>query len=271
MKKEALSIIIISYNSAEVIAKNLKSLIEDNYFQIIVIDNASPDNSAEIIREKFPEIDLIRLDQNIGYGRAANIGLKMVHTPYALLLNPDLSISSQDVKCLLKCALNDPCGTAWGPRTEQADVSDLMPISVEWISGCAMLFNVSKLMQIGFFDDNIFLFFEETDLCKRIIDSGHTIKLCSNVFFNHHSGKACKPSPQITWLKNWHYGWSRCYYHSKHMPNNQSRRPIRQYRQYRFKSIISLKKKLQYKAQAAGAKAYLIGEKAFLQDGSANR
>lgn len=268
-----ISLIIISYNSAEILINQLGSLLDTRQYQPIIIDNASPDGSAEILRSRFPFATVIALTHNIGYGRAANVGLRSVKSPYALLLNPDLSASVEQIQKLLDHARHDPESAIWGPSTKAADFTGGEPEAVEWISGCAMLFDVRKIHQVGLFDENIFLFFEETDLCQRILDAGYGIKLCRDVYFNHTSGCACPSNPAVEWLKHWHYGWSRCYFYSKHSPLDVKRNPKRQHAQYRWKALIAItkKKRAKYKAQAAGSKAFLDGEKAFLSNGLPNR
>ncbi|NLX26362.1 MAG: glycosyltransferase family 2 protein [Lentisphaerae bacterium] len=265
-----LTIIIISYNSAHVLIENFADLIDSNRYKTIIVDNASSDGSPDLLRNRFPSTTIKFLKNNIGYGRAANIGLHAADTPYALLLNPDLSVSSKQIEKLLNYARKDEKGALWGPASNSRDFTQGKPKSVDWISGCAMLFEMSKLKQIGFFDENIFLFFEETDLCKRVLESGFEIKLCQDVYFDHKVGQACKLNPEVEWLKSWHYGWSRCYFFSKHDPKNLKRTPSKQYAQYRWKALISIsqRKRRKYSAQAAGANAFLRGELAFLPNGN---
>lgn len=270
MSKQLLTVIIISYNSAKVLEQNLRGVIDDDQFDIIIVDNASCDKSDDSIRMRFPNVKLIGLKQNVGYGRAANVAIKSLNSPYALLLNPDLSTSTKDILKFLQLAQGYTNTAIWAPATKLADSQDCEPKCVEWVSGCAMLLDVKKIIEVGLFDENIFLFFEETDLCKRVIEKGYSIKFCRNIFFNHQSGIACEQSANITWLKNWHYGWSRCYYYSKHKPNSPKHSATRQFRQYRRKWLTSLTKRAKYKAQAAGAKAFINGQKAFNLDGSAN-
>lgn len=271
MNKEKLSVIIVSFNSAKILIKNLEVLIDENLFNFVIVDNGSDDDSAEVIKIRFPNVKLISLQQNVGYGRAANLAIKSITTPFALLLNPDLSTTCKDINKLVNFAENDTSTAIWGPATNPIDYDNCGFESVEWISGCAMLFNVKKFVEVGLFDENIFLFFEETDLCKRIINAGYSIKLCRNIFFDHNKGKACKPTPEINWLKNWHYGWSKCYFYSKHRPDCIKRIANRQYKQYRRKWLMSLKNKTKYKAQSAGVKAFILGQKAFNADGTPNR
>ena len=261
-----LSIIIVSYNSQKILTQCLAPLIESGEYPIIIIDNASPDGSADTLKSRFPRAKTIALKQNIGYGRAANLGLEAVETPYALLINPDLIANTEAVQGLLTHALNDDTQTAiWGPASKKEDHGEIPPQPVNWISGCAMLFEMSKLRKIGYFDESIFLFFEETDLCRRANASGFTIKQCNDIYFDHLLGEASTPSPAIEQLKNWHYGWSSSYFHVKHKLISKKTNPKRRLFTYRRKSIFNLNSisRKKYNNRANGIRAFLRGEQAF--------
>jgi GT2 family glycosyltransferase len=83
-----LTLIIVSFNSTAVIEKCLTGLLRHVPCKVYIIDNASPDGSAAQLSARFPDVDVITLGTNVGYGRAANAGLRLTTTPYALLLNP---------------------------------------------------------------------------------------------------------------------------------------------------------------------------------------
>tara|TARA_B110001469_G_scaffold66867_1_gene63850 strand:- start:4476 stop:5309 length:834 start_codon:yes stop_codon:yes gene_type:complete len=265
-----LTIITVSYNSQKILTQCLAPLIESGKYPVIIIDNASPDDSESVLKHRFPRAKTIALKQNIGYGRAANVGLEMVETPYALLINPDLKAGVEDIQQLLNHALTDSSQTAiWGPASEKKDNTGASPQAVKWISGCAMLFEMDKLRKIGLFDENIFLFFEETDLCERAQAMGFTVKQCNDVYFEHLLGQASTPSPTIEQLKNWHFGWSSAYFHAKHKLLSKKTNPTRRLFTYRRKSIFNLNStsRIKYKNRANGIRAFLNGEKAFDRQG----
>ena len=270
--QEQLTIIIISYNSGEIISRCLGQLINSHRYPVIIVDNCSSDGSGKALEQKFnhQKTTIKHLPVNIGYGRAANVGLSATSTPYALLLNPDLIATIEDVDKLLQRALAESDQTAiWGPATSLKEHEKDVSESVEWISGCAMLFDMKKLQHIGFFDENIFLFFEETDLCQRTINAGFGIKRCNMIHFNHLAGKSSSSNDAIEHLKDWHYGWSRSYYFNKHQCRNEKRTPEGMLKTYKRKALLALgrSKRAKYRAHAKGAKAFLNGEPAFLENG----
>jgi len=266
-----LTLIIVSYNSAGVIERCQKELLSSGTYPVLLIDNASTDGSAMRLKEQFSCIGIIPQEKNIGYGRAANVGLHQVNTPYALLLNPDLKTSVEEIEKLLAYALNDPDNTAiWGPATKRKDVTSEPPSNVKWISGSAMLFDVEKIKKVGLFDENIFLFSEETDLCERTLTTGYKIKLCRDVFFDHLIGQATPPDSKVEYMKWWHFGWSQCYRMTKNGHCTWSRNPRRKQMVYRLHSLISTSKKKRdkWRAKADGSSAFIREEKAFDSNGN---
>ena len=98
MKNQKLLTIIITTFQSESIIKTCLENIDFDKYEVFVVDNNSSDNTVKIIEDQFPKVNLIKLEQNIGYGRANNIALKKTKTPYALILNPDAIISDDDIK-----------------------------------------------------------------------------------------------------------------------------------------------------------------------------
>lgn len=266
-----LTIITISYNSHGILTRCLDSLINSNTFPVIIIDNASTDGSAEKLKKDYPQAEVVALDHNIGYGRAANTGLQLVQTPYAMLLNPDLYATPESIETLLAYAEQTKNTAAIiAPAVKERDSSEASPEPVKWVSGSAMLFNMASMQKIGWFDENIFLFSEETDLCRRTVAAGFEILLCHTVYMEHLKGRSSPPDPKVEYMKNWHFGWSNAYYSTKHGFATGKKKPSRSARQYRIKALLATNsaKRAKYRARADGVCAFMAGEKAFLPDGT---
>jgi len=266
-----LTVISVSYNSADIFLSSWKNFLETTQLEVIIVDNASADQSGQTLSRSFPEHQIVQLNNNTGYGRGANEGIIKCRTRYALLLNPDLTISKESIAELYETAVNDRDNTAiWAPATVPEDCADSSPVVLEAVCGAAMLFDLDKIKQVGFFDENIFLYSEETDLCYRTRSQGYLIKLCPRLFIQHAVDGSSGHHPLLVYMKSWHFGWSRCYYLNKHDLYSAKYNPLRMYRNYKLKSYINLDriKRLQYRGQAAGVKAFMKGEKAFLTDGS---
>jgi N-acetylglucosaminyl-diphospho-decaprenol L-rhamnosyltransferase len=264
-------IITVSYNSTAVILENWKSFLDNTQLQVIVVDNASSDSSEQLLLQAFPDISVVQLEQNIGYGRAANEGLTGCHCRFALLLNPDLVVSEQAISQLLSIALKDNDNTAiWAPAINESDHSGVTPQLTDAVPGAAMLFDLQKMNNVGLFDDNIFLYSEESDLCYRTRQAGYGIKLCPSVYFQHFGDSSSGNDLSLTFMKSWHFGWSRCYFYRKHGLDKGKNSARSMYRNYKLKSYLSSNtmSRLDYKGKAEGVKAFLKGEGAFKKNGT---
>lgn len=115
----SVSIIIVSYNTREMILSCIRSIIEETSlydYEIIVIDNNSQDGSAAAIRENFPRVKLIETRENLGFAGANNRASKDALGSRLLLLNPDTVVLNGAVDAILKFADKTPCAQVWGGR-----------------------------------------------------------------------------------------------------------------------------------------------------------
>ena len=91
----SLTIVIVTFNSSEIIKQSLEN-IDCNKYLLIIVDNASTDNTVAVIESNFPSLKIIKNNKNIGYGRANNIALRQVETEFAMILNPDAFIFEKE-------------------------------------------------------------------------------------------------------------------------------------------------------------------------------
>ncbi len=110
-----LSIIIVSYNVREKLQKNLESIFnskfpedEDFSLEVLVVDNASVDSSADMVEKCFPQVKLIRNEKNFGFSKANNIAIKQSRGEYILLLNPDMRLFPETLYQSLRFAKKNP-------------------------------------------------------------------------------------------------------------------------------------------------------------------
>ncbi len=121
-----LTVIIVSYNTRELTLQSIRTLLEHTNsvdFDLVVYDNASSDQSAEAIEEEFPDIRLIKSDENVGFAKANNIVADQAQTEWILLLNPDTETHSSAVDNLYNFAVANPEGGIYGGRTVFPDGS----------------------------------------------------------------------------------------------------------------------------------------------------
>ena len=216
--KQDTTVVIISYNSAHLLEERLRTYADR---PVVVVDNASSDGSSELITSSFPEVQLVQNKVNSGYGRAANMGFEQVATPYALLVNPDARIRAEgiaDLEAELR-GLDDDwlfvapnIGVAPEARVPMTPTLD----RVRAAAGAVLLFNMASLRRLGGFDPNIFLFFEETDLCRRAWGANLDMYYAHAVLVEHEIGTSTHRTIAIEFMRKWHYIWSRLYFCRKH-------------------------------------------------------
>ena len=209
------SIIIVNWNTRELLRNCLRSIIAQTTatHEIIVVDNASRDGSAEMVRSEFPDTILIANTENAGFAAANNQGLRMSRGRTVLLLNPDTIILDGAIDRMLAWLDRHPgvgcvgCQVLEGPgviqRTCFADSTFLNSLVLEfglmrlapWIplfgrswyigwdrrserevdvvSGMFMLVPRAVMDEVGLLDDAFFIYGEESDWCRRIRKAGY--------------------------------------------------------------------------------------------------
>ena len=223
MSIKNITIIIASFKSGEKIKNCLKSI--DRQAKVIVVENSSDSGFKENVEKEFGNVECILTGDNLGYGKANNIGLKKVTTKYALILNPDTTLHPATLNNFLSASTKIPEFAIMGPHIQEKkdenkkiDNKNSNPILVKNVRGFAMFLNMSEFQDIGFFDENFFFYFEEIDLCKRLINHGKKIYLIPEIKIDHGGGVSHDQSinAEMELSRNWHWMWSTFYYHKKY-------------------------------------------------------
>jgi len=219
MPKLDLSIIIISFNTREILTDCIKSVIKYTKgieYEIIVIDNNSTDGSLERIKElekKYPQVSLIDAKANLGFGKANNLGARKAKGEYLLLLNSDTLVFDNAIKVSLDNLKKTSevgvysCKLLNADKTVQASgghfptfgnvfawqffiddlpiIGSLIPSfhpqlgsydrnkQMDWITGAFMIIPKKVFDEVGGFDENIFMYTEEMELCFRLKKLGY--------------------------------------------------------------------------------------------------
>lgn len=210
------SIILVNYNSAALIRQCLRSIYEHTKeisFEIIVVDNASADDSRQVVRSEFSGVRLIESPVNLGFSRGNNLGAGAAKGRYLLFINTDTILFENSIRMLAEYLDAQPGVGAIGPKILFEDrcfqlsagrlpcllreFTDKIVYSlarkwrkvicpllerrynatkeVGWLTGACMMVRHSAFSQVNGFDENIFMYFEDKDLCKRIHVSGWQI------------------------------------------------------------------------------------------------
>jgi GT2 family glycosyltransferase len=224
-----LSVVIVNWNTKDMLRKCLQSLFQGNTIniEIWVIDNASDDGSVEMVRAEFPRVKLIVNQKNVGFARANNQALAQSTGRYCLLLNPDTVVPACALDNLVQfiedtpdagvvgCAQIYPDGrrqatchraiTLWrevfiafGLARVFRNVIDYgmhpaklsTPRRVDWVEGGALLVRRSVLATIGLMDEAFFMYVEDADLCFRVRQANLVVYYVPDIQIIHYRGQA---------------------------------------------------------------------------------
>lgn len=213
------AVVLVNYNGLDDTCECLLSLREVDYpnMAVVLIDNASTDDSYAVIRDGFPEVHCIGSDRNLGFTGGNNLGMKRayeLHPEYLLLLNNDTTVSSNilreltgfmnehtdvglagpivlfydapDIVAFGGGHLNRNSGmvTFYNKWKKAADIDDAV-IYCNFIEGAALFLRTSVIQSIGGFNDIYFLTSEESELCIRISDLGYKTALITSCSIRH--------------------------------------------------------------------------------------
>jgi GT2 family glycosyltransferase len=208
----------VTFKSEDIISKCLKSIPND--IKVIIVENSKNEKFKKDLENNYKNVDCILTGNNKGYAAANNIGLNIVKTKYALVLNPDCILTHEAISNFFITANKVQDFYLIGPAQNQMNNIDFKNtnfIEVENIKGFAIFFNMSKFSN-KFFDENYFLYFEEIDLCKYVKKNVGKIYLDKNIIIKHEGASSVKNLKKIELEKNrnWHWMWSTFYFHKKH-------------------------------------------------------
>jgi GT2 family glycosyltransferase len=202
-------IIILCYNGVELTLACLTSLRQLAYeqFDILVVDNASQDQTVVAVRSHFPEATIIETGTNLGFAAGNNVGLRYALDhgyDYSLLLNNDTEVAPDFLQALIAIAETDPTIGVLGPMICYYERPDIiwsagglidqrrgrstmrgigernlgqyaLAADVDFVTGCALLCRRSVLEQAGLLDERFFMYYEETEWCARARAAGFRI------------------------------------------------------------------------------------------------
>ena len=251
--RQNLSVIIVSYRSDHIIKNCIDSI--DSEIEIVVIDNSNNFEFKKKIEFEYKNVKCILSKKNLGMGAGNNLGIRNVNKDFALILNPDVSLENNCVDEIITASKEIENFAVIAPISSKDkypnyilekghNFDPVKPFRVKSVDGYAMLLNLKKLKKINdfnFFDENFFLYLENEDLCKRIIDIEENIYIFPKSKIHHQGGKAVDPKykNEIEYLRNWHWMWSKFYFNKKHYGYLSALLKV-------FKNLISAKIKFFY-------------------------
>ena len=227
MNKSEVTVIMVSFYSQSLIEKTINFINKE--IEIIVVENSNSSQCKEFLEKKYNNVKVILSGKNLGNGAGINVGLKNTNTKYAFYIDIDTEIQKDSIRNLLDEAVKTDDFALLAPLVEnyeykktdyyediKSDDSNLRRMN--FVPGCAMFFNIEKIKQIGFFDENFFLFFEENDIYMRCHKNNHKIYLIKSAKIIHTGEKSVdkKFDENVELIRNWHLMWSKFYFYKKH-------------------------------------------------------
>jgi GT2 family glycosyltransferase len=233
------SIVIVSFNTSKMLDECIVSIKKETtcVYEIIVVDNASTDESCQMLREKYPDVILIENSGNVGFARANNQGFAIAHGKYFFMLNSDTIILDRAIDRLLEFMEQNPDVCISGPRNEELDGTlqfscdhfpsfwnnlcsytnltnkfPSVPVfrrnlmrywdysgqrEVDKIMGCALMIRAEVYTRLGGLDNSYFMYFEETDLCYRVKRMGYKTVYFPVSRIVHYGGASSKAQKEL--------------------------------------------------------------------------
>ena len=224
--KENLTIIIVTIRSQNIIDDCLKSIDPD--IKKIIVENSSNQEFVNYLRSKYQNIECYLTGKNLGMGPGNNFGIKKSKTRYVMILNPDTVLKSNTLSQIFQISKNLEFSIL-SPLSDNKDYpnykvnkeltnnSKSSLFDVDQVDGYAMILDKQQFNN-NFFDEKIFMYLENDDLCLRAKKNNKKIYIYSNSLISHLGAKAVdkKYFDELEFSRNWHWNWSKFYFRKKH-------------------------------------------------------
>lgn len=212
------SVVIVTFNGEAYLGRCLDSLsasdLPPDRFELLAVDNASADRSLAVVdaaRSRFPHVQIVRNDSNLGFASAVNQAAKLARAPILVLLNQDAVVEPAWLQELLVPFERDPTIAAVGSRVLQGDGPHLYSAALEVlyggicvihegnrethaVSGCAMAVRLDAFSQLGGFASDLFMYGEDLDLGHRLRKAGYRIAYAPKSVAHHSAVRASRVS-----------------------------------------------------------------------------
>jgi GT2 family glycosyltransferase len=238
MKPVSLSVVIVSWNAKAYLEECLQSLAKDVYdgpMEIVVVDNASSDGSADMVERQFPAVTLIRNAANLGFSKANNIGIRRCTGDYIALVNSDIHVLKKCLSALVTfCESHAEVGVVgpkiigrdgkrqvsykgfprlWNSLCRALALDVLLPrlalfngylqwhevpdqvTPVDILSGCFLVAKRRAVDAVGLLDEGFFIYGEDMDWCKRFWQAGWQVVFVPSAEAIHYGGASSSNAP----------------------------------------------------------------------------
>ncbi len=241
-----LTVVVVSYNTAALLERCLAAILahpagpaDGSAMELIVVDNASRDGSAALVRERFPQAILIANERNVGFGAACNQAIRVARGRYVALVNPDAEVQGESLAGLVRFLERHPRAAVAGGRLRYADGTfqhssfrfpsliqialDFFPLywrlaesrlngryprawderahQIDHPLGAFMAVRRAAIDEVGLLDEGYFMYVEEVDWCYRFKRAGWEVWHCPDALAIHHGGQSTRQQAAAMFLE----------------------------------------------------------------------
>jgi N-acetylglucosaminyl-diphospho-decaprenol L-rhamnosyltransferase len=229
ISRQNLSIVIVTLRSEKVIDKCVESINSD--LPIIIVENSDNIAFKKYVEEKYKNVECILTNKNLGMGAGNNVGIKASNTDYVYIINPDTTIEKNTLDEIFITSREIEDFTILSPISSDINFPNYQLLNsknikeksgkafkVDYVDGYSILLNKKKFLNRNYFDENFFMYLENNDLCKRVINHGGSIYIIPKAKINHLGASTVDPKyfNEVELSRNWHWMWSTFYYNKKY-------------------------------------------------------
>jgi GT2 family glycosyltransferase len=227
------TVIVVTYNSANVLRLCLSSLVAQTYpqFEVVIVDNASVDDTCAIVEKEFPKFRLIRNSNNPGFAAANNQAMRQTSGEFIALINPDVELHPDWIAEAVACArmyadigvvgskvfysnrivlqhvggMLRPNALTYHLGEGEFDIGQYEEMrSVDYVIGAALLIRRDVATALNYLDERYFMYFEETDFCVYARRLGYRVVYWPGAIAIHHENHSLSGAPSRRYFQRYH-------------------------------------------------------------------
>ncbi|MGE8397351.1 MAG: glycosyltransferase family 2 protein [Comamonas sp.] len=232
---EQITAVIVTFNSAHCVPDLARQLA--GWPHVTVVDNGSDDDTVAQVQKLIPHACVVALPTNMGFGTANNRGFQAAQTPFCLMINPDCNLQSEHAQALWQTAQQWPEAAIIVPQLTGTDGKP--QLNYAWIRhwwsakgpgaeavacvanacGAAMLLRMANRPRDGWFDERFFLYYEDEDMCLRLLQERKPVVVQPAVLVPHSNRGSVKgPRPlKVEYGRGYHHARSKVLFTAKHL------------------------------------------------------
>ena len=231
ISRQNLTLVIVTFKSQHIIDQCIQSI--DSNIQIIIVENSKDKYFKNYLEKKYKNVSCILSNDNLGMGAGNNIGIKYAKSDYVLILNPDVLLFKDTIHHLVDegkklrnfaiiSSISDDKEFPNFLIRKKENINYENNFEVDSVDGYCMLINKKRVKSIFkddvFFDEKIFMYLENDDLCKRVKEKNEKIFIIPKSKIKHLGAKAVSNNfyNEVELSRNWHWSWSKFYFSKKH-------------------------------------------------------